>query len=317
MTPERRQPIYLDCDTGIDDALTLALLLGTPTAEIVGIGTVSGNTTAENAATNTLGLLGLAGHTEVPVAVGEHDPRGGSYRGGAAHVHGANGVGGVVLPRWGAPSAGSAAELLIQLSHTYEGTLDIVAIGPLTNIARALDLDPSLTERVRSLTVMGGAVWTAGNITAHAEANIANDPAAAAVVLDAGFATTLVPLDVTLDHGFTDAEAHTLQGRGDDLSTALGMMLTRYIDFYETVDDERFAPLHDPLAAAIATSAVEVTGATSTAVDVCQDGDETGRCTASSSGPAVRVVTAAHPGARQAILDRILALSASAAQAMP
>src|SRR5690625_3256494 len=120
-------------------------------------------------------------------------------------------------PGGGAPSAGSAAELLIQLSPTYEGTLDIVAIGPLTNIARALDLDPSLTERVRSLTVMGGAVWTAGNITAHAEANIANDPAAAAVVLDAGFATTLVPLDVTLDHGFTDAEAHTLQGRGDDL----------------------------------------------------------------------------------------------------
>lgn len=310
MSPDTR-PIYLDCDTGIDDSVALALLLGSPTARLVGIGTVSGNTTAANAATNTLGLLALAGRTGIPVAIGEHDPRGGGYAGGAPDVHGANGMGDVALPRAGTPADGSAAELLIRLSHEHAGVLDVVAIAPLTNLARALDLDPTLPTRVRSLTIMGGAVWVPGNITTHAEANIANDPAAAEIVLGAGFATTLVPLDVTLQHHLTDADAATLRGRGTGLHAALGGMLTRYLDFYEGVG-ARSAPLHDPLAAAIATGDVAVTDSTATALSVLPDGDRAGRTIPTKVGATVRVVTGADPGASRTILGRILALTPDA-----
>ena len=90
-------PIFLDCDTGIDDALALAYLLADPGVQVVGIGTVSGNIDATKAAENTLALLELAGRTDIPVAVGAIDPLVGRFGGGAPEVHGQDGVGGVGL----------------------------------------------------------------------------------------------------------------------------------------------------------------------------------------------------------------------------
>lgn len=126
-------PVYLDCDTGIDDALALAYLLASPLASVVGIGTVSGNVSAAVGARNTLDLLALAGAASVPVAVGAHDPLVGSFGGGSPWVHGENGVGEVVLvPSAASVAAESAAEMLVRLAHSYPGSLRVVAIGPLT-----------------------------------------------------------------------------------------------------------------------------------------------------------------------------------------
>lgn len=300
------RPIYLDCDTGIDDALALAYLINSDIT-LVGVGTVSGNTSARIAASNTTALLALAGASGVPVAEGEHDPRGGFYQGGASHVHGSNGIGDVSIPAGAIPEPRNAAELLIELSHQHAGDLDIVAIGPLTNIARALDIDPSLPQRIRTLVVMGGAVWVPGNITPTAEANIANDAAAADIVFSAGFAITLVPLDVTTQHGFVDADAQALIRAGSDLHVALGRMLIRYIDFYETIGDRRFAPLHDPLAAAIAVG--EIVPASSRRTGIAVDVGGTGRGTTRPDGarPAVDVITGATAATSGIILNRILA----------
>jgi purine nucleosidase len=249
---------YLDCDTGIDDALALALLLATPEADLAGIGTVSGNTAAGQAARNTLDLLALAGRDDIPVAVGAHHPLAGNFGGGAASVHGDNGIGGVELPTAaGEPIDRSAAESLVELARAYAGELHVVATGPLTNLALALRLEPRLPELVRDLTVMGGAVRVPGNITAHAEANIANDPAAAAVVLAAAWPVTLVPLDVTLRHLFDETDQQALRAAGTPLATALAEMLTTYFDFYEGALGERRVPLHDPLASGIATGQLE------------------------------------------------------------
>ncbi|MET0591043.1 MAG: nucleoside hydrolase, partial [Naasia sp.] len=96
-----RIPVFFDCDTGIDDTLALVYLLTRPGHRTVGIGTVSGNVSAAQAARNTLDLLALAGHSGIPVAVGQHDHLASPYPGGPTHIHGVNGVGDVELARGG------------------------------------------------------------------------------------------------------------------------------------------------------------------------------------------------------------------------
>jgi len=245
--------LYLDCDTGVDDSLAIALLLATPGAAPAAIGTVSGNTSAAQAARNTLDLLALAGRDDIPVAVGAHDPLDGGFGGGAATVHGDNGIGGVLLPTAAhGPAGGDAAGLLIDLARAHPGELRVLSTGPLTNLALALRREPGLPALVRDVTAMGGAVRVPGNMPDDAEANIANDPPAAAAVLAAGWPVTLVPLDVTMEHRFDEAAQRALRD-GGPLSAALGAMLTGYFDFYQPRLGARESPLHDPLAAGLAT----------------------------------------------------------------
>ncbi len=306
-------PLFLDCDTGVDDALALAYLLDVPHVDLVGIGTVSGNIDSTTAAVNTTALLGMCGRS-VPVAVGAHDPLGGVYGGGAPHVHGVNGVGGVDLPAGVAAAEDPAAELLVQSARSYAAAgsdrkLDVLAIGPLTNLAVALELEPRLPELIGTLTIMGGAVWAPGNVSPVAEANVHNDAEAARRVLTAGFDLVLVPLDVTRQHRFDDADGDRFIAAGDPLRVALGTMLHRYIDFYETVDHVRRAPLHDPLAAAIAAGEVEPT-VRETPLDVMVDGAEHGRTVPAAQGPVVQVVVGADEAAADVIRNRILQLDA-------
>ena len=286
---------YLDCDTGVDDAFALAVLAA---VDLAGIGTVSGNTSAGQAARNTLDLLALAGQDKIPVAVGAHHPLAGDFGGGASRVHGGNGIGGVTLPTAPrTPLDTTAAELLVKLSKEHE--LRIVATGPLTNLALALRLDPALPDRIQDVTVMGGAVRVPGNITPHAEANIANDPEAAAAVLAAGWDVTLVPLDVTLQHRFDEHDRAALARRGTPLTSALAEMISGYFDYYETVFGVRASPLHDPLAACVAVGEVRVGEAPRLGLRVALDGEERGRLI---EDPAVEartrvVLTLAEPGA--------------------
>ncbi|WES63497.1 nucleoside hydrolase [Microbacter sp. GSS18] len=251
-----RIPVYLDCDTGVDDAVALAYLLRSDAVDVVGVGTVSGNTTAARAARNTLDLLALAGHPDVPVAVGSHDHLAQPYGGGAAHVHGANGIGGVELPSAPArPDSRDAVRLLLDLSHTYAGDLHVLTIGPMTNVARALAEDPTLPGRVSRVTAMGGAILAPGNISPVAEANVFNDAEAAAAVLAADWDTTLVPLDVTMKHTLHDDDRLRLVAAADPLARAVGHILDHYFDFYLPQFGERLSPLHDPLAALAAAGA--------------------------------------------------------------
>lgn len=262
-------PVYLDCDTGVDDSLAIAYLLNSPNAQLVGIGTVAGNTSAEQAARNTLNLLGLAGRTDIPVAVGAADWLTRDFDGGVPDIHGANGVGNVELPAAAAgPAEESATELLIRLSHEYAGELRIVTIGPLTNIALALQQDPTLVERVASVTTMGGAALVPGNISAVAEANIGNDPEAAQLVVAAGWDLTLVPLDVTLENTLEEDDRERLLASSDSLAVAVGGILDFYFDFYVSLYGHRSCALHDPLAAAIAVGGIQATNAPAVPIEV-------------------------------------------------
>lgn len=263
------RPLYLDCDTGIDDALALAYLLASPEIELVGIGAVSGNVSADRAARNTIDLLALAGREEIPVAVGEHDPLVGEFAGGSPHVHGADGLGGVRLPRcMREPVEADAAQLLIDLARAHEGRLEILAIGPLTNLAIALTREPSIANRIRRVVVMGGAALVAGNATAVAEANIWHDPEAAQAVLEAPWPVVLVPLDATMGHVLDEEHLASLAASETPFLRAVAASLDFYFDFYTPVFGRRCAALHDPLAAAIAVGTVVPVSAPATAVIV-------------------------------------------------
>jgi purine nucleosidase len=247
------QPFYFDTDMGIDDAMALAYLLADPTADLVGVGTVSGNVDAERAAQNVLDLLALAGRPGIPVAIGALDPQAGVFDGGVPLIHGANGVGDVSLPPSSEqPFPSTAVELLLALSHRYAGSLRLITIGPLTNLAAALDIDPSLSERIADVTIMGGAALAPGNLSPVAEANVGNDPEAAADVLAAPWPITLVPLDVTLENVLEESGRQTLLDSGRPVARAIGQMLDLYFDFYVATYGRRCSALHDPLAVGIA-----------------------------------------------------------------
>lgn len=263
------RPFYFDCDTGVDDSMALALLLASPEVDLVGIGSVHGNVSAARGTENTLRLLALAGRGEVPVAVGAAGPLRGEFGGGVPHIHGSNGLGGIDLPPASAnPVDEDAASLLLRLSHVYAGELDVVAVGPSTNLALALQRDPSLADRVASVTLMGGAALVPGNITAIAEANIGNDPEAAHAVVSAPWPVTIVPLDVTMANVFEDSDRQQLVDSESVFVHNLGQILDFYFDFYVGEYGRRCSALHDPLAAAIAIGVISPWIAPRVPVDV-------------------------------------------------
>ncbi|PDP86191.1 nucleoside hydrolase [Glycomyces fuscus] len=243
--------VFVDCDPGIDDAVALAYLAARPEVEIVGVGAVFGNNSVDVTADNALRLLELYGRPDVPVAVGAARPLVQPPH-LAAHVHGGNGLGDVELPEPAArPVPETAAELLVRLVRENPGGIDVLAVGPLTNLAIALALEPELPRLVRRLVVMGGAVRVAGNVSSHAEANISNDPEAAEAVFAAGFDLDLVALDITMKTVATTewlAELGTVPGERAERTSAF---LDFYADFYSGIFGVRQCAMHDPLAAAV------------------------------------------------------------------
>lgn len=254
MPATTRRPLLMDCDTGIDDAVALLYLCQNPSAELRAVTTVAGNTSAEQAARNTLQVLEAAARTHVPVAVGSATTLRGETRPEADFVHGKGGLGGVERPAPStAPDPRSAADLIIDTAREAEGELEILATAPLTNLALALRAQPRLPELVRRVTVMGGAVHHPGNVSPVAEANIGNDPEAAALVLSADWDLTLVPLDVTMRENLTETHRQRLLAAGTPISTLAGEILDFYFAFHEETSlPFRGSALHDPLAAGIA-----------------------------------------------------------------
>lgn len=299
-----RRPILVDCDTGIDDALALAYLLAEPTVEIVGVTTVSGNTDAARAAANTLSLFELAGVDDIPVAIGAHDFRDHPYAGGAPHVHGADGVGEIALAAAArAHDARAAVELIDHLAQRHPG-LTVLALGPLTNLAAYAET-PSVAAFDR-LVIMGGAFAHSGNVTAWAEANIHNDPEAAAVVFAQDWDVTAVPLDVTMTQTLDATDLVRLEAIPGALPQALAAMLPLYLDFYEgRVFPDRRCALHDPLAAMVAAGALRGVSVVRGRIDVRLERGERGRTVSSHASDAQRWVRGMEGSAAEVLLDTL------------
>jgi len=271
-------PLYVDCDTGIDDALALAYLITNPALDLVGIGTVFGNTDAARAARNTLALLELSDRSEIPVAVGSAHPLTGPFPGGAPEVHGKDGVGGVALsPESARVTDFDAVEMLARLVEAHRGHLRVLALGPLTNLAHFAQTHPDLVGGIAEVVVMGGAFDHRGNASPTAEANIWHDPEAADRVFSAPWPLTLLPLDITMRHLLKEDETEQIRAIRGEVPARLADMLGTYLDAYEEALGVRHCALHDPLAAMVVDRGVKVVSEDATGMAVILDGTERGR----------------------------------------
>lgn len=201
-----RIPLLIDTDPGVDDALALLMAFNDPRHEVVGLTIAAGNVGLEHTVANALKLCEVA-REDVPVFAGCPAPLLHPAR-DAAYVHGRDGFGDIGHPPAKRRAHDEHAALaLLRLSHAHAGRLLLVALGPLTNIALALKLDPTLPSRIARFVVMGGAVSAHGNITAAAEFNIAFDPEAAHIVFSSFPCIDLCDWEATLAHGFPHEDA--------------------------------------------------------------------------------------------------------------
>jgi purine nucleosidase len=246
--------IFMDCDTGVDDAVALLYLLADPDVSLVGVSTVFGNVSAATAARNTLCVLDVAGRGgTVPVAAGSELTLTGDKPQLATAVHGGNGLGGVdVGEPTGELSRLSGPELLVESARRRPGELHLLATGPLTNLAVALRLEPRLPELLAGVTVMGGAAMVPGNVTPAAEANIWHDPEAAKAVLRAPWPITLVPLDATMREVMNEAQRLEMASSASPVARFAAAVLEYYFEFYRAIFGVKSSACHDVLAAGVA-----------------------------------------------------------------
>lgn len=241
------QKIIIDTDPGQDDAVAILLALASPEIEVLGVVAVAGNVPLALTEVNARKIVELAGRTEVPVFAGCDRPLARPLV-TAEHVHGKTGLDGIDLPAPGLPlQAQHGVEFIIEaLRREAAGSVTLVPIGPLTNIAEAFRRAPDIIGRVQRIVLMGGAYFEVGNITPAAEFNIYVDPEAASEVFASGVPIVMMPLDVThralTSRDWVEA-MRALPGR-------CGPAVASWTDFFERYDREKYgssgAPLHDP-----------------------------------------------------------------------
>lgn len=246
--------IVLDTDmaSDVDDALCLALALASPELEILGVTHVGRE--VDLRARVTRRLLELAGRTEIPVFAGCRVPL---LAGSGFNWFGHEGEG-ILEPGSDPPlERAHAVDALLELSRRRPG-IEIVAVGPLTNLAVALALDPDFASRIGRLTLMGGhlrEVSYRGRVFPHGvDYNLCSDPHASLLVLRSGIPTTLVTADVTLRTGLSEADASRIEIAGTELHAALARALRIWTPVQRRLftppgapPDDNAAFLHDPL----------------------------------------------------------------------
>lgn len=240
-------PLVIDTDPGVDDAIALLLAAVSPEVDLRAVTTVFGNVPVEQTTENALRILSLAGADEVPVAAGADRPLVHPQPHRAAHIHGANGLGGVELPRaqrWSDRTP--AVRFLADLLYASPVPVTVCAIGPLTNIALLAATDPGASARIGRLVVMGGA-YGPGNVTPTAEFNVWSDPEAAQRVFSSALPVTMVGLDVTRPTAMDAKGVHRI-GASGPVGAAAAAMLEHYLDFYVRVQGGSGVVIHDALA---------------------------------------------------------------------
>lgn len=247
---ERPRKIIIDTDPGIDDAMAIFLALQSPEVEVIGLTTIYGNVYTTVATRNALHLLEVAGRNDIPVAEGSHVTltKGTKLR-IADFVHGADGLGNQNFPPpKGKPIEISAAEFLVQQANLYPGQVTVVALGPCTNIALAIQLDPNFTKNVEQIIVLGGAFSVNGNVNPAAEANIFGDPDAADIVFTSGADVLAVGINVTHQVVLTDADRDMMAQSDGKFAQYLCKILDVYFSYHRNSYSTKGVYLHDPTA---------------------------------------------------------------------
>ena len=239
--------IIIDTDPGQDDAVAILTALGSPELEVVGITAVAGNVPLKLTERNSRMICELAGRSDIRVFAGRDRPLRRELV-TAEHVHGRTGLDGPDLPEPTMPlQEQDAVEFICEtLRREPADAITLCPLGPLTNIAAALEADPAAARRAREIVLMGGAYFEVGNVTPAAEFNIYVDPEAAAAVFRSGIPIVVMPLDVTHKALTTSARVDGFRNIGSRAGTAVAELA----GFFERYDKEKYgtdgAPLHDP-----------------------------------------------------------------------
>jgi len=220
-----KKPVIIDCDTGTDDAIAIITALYSPELDVRAFTTVAGNVEIEHTSRNTLNLVRYLGFdTKVAVGAGQPILRK-TYLHSGDNTHGDTGLGTLVLPRADAPFyEKTAVETIYEEALAAGGELELIPVGPLTNIALAVMAHPDLKKLIKQIVFMGGAK-VGGNITTSTEFNIWVDPEAAKIVLASGIPLTMVGLDVTLEAALNQQDAARIRALGTPAAQVSAVIL--------------------------------------------------------------------------------------------
>jgi purine nucleosidase len=248
--------IIFDTDPGTDDAMAMMLALNSPDLDVRAITVVPGNVTAAQGLENALRMVSLANRCDIPVAAGAQHPLFQKLI-TAEFWHGKNGLANIELPASKCKAdARFGPDLIIQMVHAAPHEITLVPVGPLTNIALAVEKDPSMVPLVKEVILMGGSI-SGGNVNAAAEANIFNDPEAAQVVFRAGWPLTMVGLDVgdktLFSQKYLDQLGQTYGPVNDFIYSVAKYLVNLAAQF-----GSPGTPMYDPLAVGVAIDATLV-----------------------------------------------------------
>ncbi|KAF0921903.1 hypothetical protein E2562_020514 [Oryza meyeriana var. granulata] len=245
-----KKKLVIDTDPGIDDAMAIFVALRSPELELLGLTTIFGNVYTTLATRNALHLLEAVGRTDIPVAEGSHvTVKKATKLRIASFVHGSDGLGNQNFPPpTGKPVDQSAAAFLVEQANLYPGQVTVVALGPLTNLALAIELDPSFPKKIGQIVILGGAYSVNGNVNPAAEANIFGDPDAADIVFTSGADILAIGINITHQVVLSDAHREKLEQSDSKYARYLSKILGLYYDYHRDAYFTKGVYLHDPTA---------------------------------------------------------------------
>src|SRR6202007_1892194 len=233
VVPPTPKKVIIDTDPGTDDAVAIMLALNSPELDVRALTVVPGNVVAAQGLENALRMVSLANRCDIPVAGGAQHPLFQKLT-TAEFWHGENGLGNVELsPSKCKVDSRFGPDLIIQLVHASPHEITLVPVGPLTNIALAVEKDPSIVLLVKEVILMGGSI-SGGNVNAAAEANIYNDPEAAQIVFQAGWPLTMVGLEVGEKALFTRKYLDELKKTHGPINDFIASVLTFLVNLSAT-----------------------------------------------------------------------------------
>lgn len=298
-------PVILDCDPGADDTLALMLAYRMEELDLKAITTVAGNVEIEHTFRNGRNVMAYLG-ADVPVYRGAEKPLNKELH-TAVHVHGENGMGGMILEESKAAVETEAAwDGMYRIAKAEQGDIVLIAIGPLTNLAIAFEKYPDLKEYIKRIIIMGGAI-KGGNVTPHAEFNIFVDPEAAAKVFQCGLPVYMCGLDVTMESYMTRKEIEKLAELGSKEAQLFHDVIQKSLAFYEDMLHRPGVALHDPTAVLFATEAELFKGKWMCLYAETAKGETNGKTVVSEGKENVFVVTEVN---REAFVKKLFELMA-------